>query len=118
MENLIYLSYLPFFLFFVKEKNKVGVILCCWILNIFIIRNIKKLYIKKYEFILIFLRRILYLFPLFFYFFIFGFTYNINLSHSVFYGFFLGFLFLIPNLKKYSLFLSKDYLILTSKPKS
>lgn len=118
MENFIFLSYIPFLIIFIKQENELGMILFCWLFNVFIIKNIKKLYIMEYDLVLTFVRRSLYLLPLVFFFFFFKVSYYFILEKDLLYGIILGVLFLLPNIKNYKFFLSNDYIQYVGKMSS
>lgn len=116
MENLIIFSYIPFLYGIIRFKNlEIAALLFCWILNIFIIKNINFIYLKKYEFIFTFVRRIIYVFPLIILplFFKWKLIYSFNIN--VLWGLLIGIIFVSFKIKEYKIFLNKAYIEIIGK---
>lgn len=98
-------------LIFIKIDKSVYIVVLSWVLNVIVINNVQKIKNKKYEKILTFVRRTIYLSPLIFPFFFLHkvLKYELNVK-GVMLGIFVGILFIFPKKTTYQLFLSRDYI--------
>lgn len=114
--NRIIIFILILLIIFFKVDKKMYIIIFSWILNVLVIYNVQKINNEKYEKVLTFVRRTIYLCPLIVPLFFINEPLKCNLYWlDIFIGILIGILFIGPEITTYQLFLSKSYIELVGK---